>query len=52
MVAGMASDVNAQNGTSKQKNELCKSKAKLGAEVLGYQLDFAFGKCDEFFVVQ
>lgn len=51
-IAGMASDVNKEIGTNNQKNELCKSKAKIGAEVLGYQLDFAFAKCNEFFEIK
>lgn len=52
VVADMANNINKEYGTSKQKNGLCKSRAKLGAEVFGYKLDFAFGKCDEFFIIQ
>jgi len=52
IVSDMANNINKEYGTSKQKNGLCKSRAKIGAEVLGYKLDFAFGKCDEFFIIQ
>ena len=51
-IARIAGDVNKQNASSNQKNSLCKSKAKLGAEAFGYKLAFAFEKCDEFFKVQ
>ena len=52
LVAGMASDINKQLGTMEQKNNLCKSKVKISAEILGYNLDLAFRTCDELFVTQ
>ncbi|MEZ8272388.1 hypothetical protein CWN98_04100 [Vibrio splendidus] len=50
-VAEMANEVNKLSATNSQKNRFCKSKAKVGAEVLGYKVDFAFGMCDKFFTI-
>lgn len=50
-VVEMANEVNQQSASSNQKNQLCKSKAEVGAVILGYKVDFAFGMCDEFFTI-
>ena len=50
-VAEMANEVNKLSATSPQKNKFCKQKAEVGAEVLGYKVDFAFGLCDKFFTI-
>jgi len=52
LIAGMADEVNKTSGTMSQKNKLCKSKADVGANILGYDLDFAFRTCDELFIVR
>jgi len=52
MVAGMAHEINKQSGSAGQKNKLCKSKANVSADVLGYNLNLAFKTCDELFIVQ
>ncbi|MCA3987361.1 hypothetical protein [Vibrio vulnificus] len=52
IVAEMANEVNKQSATAPQKNKLCKSKAEVGAEILGYKVDFAFGMCDKFFTAK
>ena len=45
----MADSINKQSASVAQKNTLCKSKAKVGATLFGYTVDFAFGECDEIF---
>jgi high-affinity K+ transport system ATPase subunit B len=52
LIAGAADEINKQPGTMSQKNRLCKSKASVSADVLGYNLDLAFRTCDELFIVQ
>ncbi|HCE2669740.1 TPA: hypothetical protein NGU48_001723 [Vibrio parahaemolyticus] len=51
IVAEMANEVNKQHASVPQKNKLCKSKAEVGAEILGYKVDFAFGMCDQIFTI-
>jgi hypothetical protein len=52
LIAGMANEINKTSGTMSQKNKLCKSKADVSANILGYDLDFAFRTCDELFIVR
>ena len=51
-IAGMAHEINKQSASANQKNKLCKSKAKISADVFGYNLDLAFSTCDQLFIVQ
>ena len=48
---GIADEINKLNASNQQKNEICKSRAKATAEILGYQLGFIFNKCDEVFIL-
>ncbi|HHM8494152.1 TPA: hypothetical protein ACRNQ3_002981 [Pseudomonas aeruginosa] len=52
LIADMANEINKTSGAMSQKNKLCKSKTDVSANILGYDLDFAFRTCDELFIVQ
>lgn len=52
LIAGMADEINKASGDMSQKNKLCKSRADVSANILGYDLDFAFRTCDELFIVR
>ncbi|MCG6346455.1 hypothetical protein K6U40_13225 [Vibrio fluvialis] len=51
IIAEQASTINAQNASTGQKNQLCKSKVKVGASFFGYDVDFGLKTCDEIFTV-
>ena len=48
---GLADEVNKMQATNQQKNEICKSRAKVSAEIFSYHLGFIFKKCDDVFIM-
>lgn len=49
-VAGIANSINQQAGTTvEQRNQMCKSKVQVAAQILGYEVGFMLNKCTEIF---
>ncbi|MFN3019326.1 hypothetical protein ACK1CN_25650 [Vibrio coralliilyticus] len=51
-IASIANQVNQKNANLSQKNKICKSQVKVSADIIGYNVDFGFGKCDQFFTAR
>lgn len=50
VIAGVANDVNKQPGTTdQQRNQMCKSRIQVAAQIMGYEVGFMLKKCDEIF---
>lgn len=45
----MAKEINAIQASMQQKNQLCQSKVKAMAEIMGYSVGFFFDRCNEVF---